>query len=119
MRCVLWLLISLARLFVWPITSSLRDPRILMNCPSAFALRSPSIYQLLARHLTSHVLCAGMVSLRCIGRCKIFQLGQEKKTKVFDPLTIVVILRLYKVERDAEQSRSFRALSARCGCCCH
>jgi hypothetical protein len=23
-----------------------------------------------------------MVSLRCIGRCKIFQLGQEKKTKV-------------------------------------
>jgi hypothetical protein len=37
---------------------------------------------------------SGMVSLRCIGRCKIFQLGQEKKTKVraSQPLHYILFL---------------------------
>lgn len=41
-------------------------------------------------------LRSGMVSLRCIGRCKIFQLGQEKKTKVraSQPLHCILFLLL-------------------------
>ena len=40
---------------------------------------------------------SGMVSLRCIGRCKIFQLGQEKKTKVraSQPLHCILFLLYY------------------------
>ncbi len=92
---------------------------------NAIATSSSRVTPAPATLLSSKPTCrAGMVSLRCIGRCKIFQLGQEKKTKVraakppFVPLSLRHSPLEWPLGAAPHPSPSFAARCAVASCFC-